>query len=174
MTELKIPLQYLQRENQSLKEENENKRRIIETVLNQNNELLKVNHEIYNKNNATHYQEKSIKECPKRNDFQIASKAATKKTKQSLEKDIHNSNNNNRFISPNPFGRLFYEDSNNDNNESVTDNIDSTKVLQNGLINKDDFARKYNNKDKNKNIGRPDVVINQYPENQTVCPRNFQ
>ena len=64
LIELKTQLQYLQRENQSLKEGNENKRRIIEIVLKQNNELLKVNHEIYNKNNVTHYQEKSIKESP--------------------------------------------------------------------------------------------------------------
>ena len=61
MTELKTQLQYLQRENQSLKEENENKKRIIETMLNQNNELLKLYHEIYNKNNVTHYQEKSTR-----------------------------------------------------------------------------------------------------------------
>ena len=66
-------------------------------MLNQNNELLKLNHEIYNKNNATHYQEKSIKECPKQDDFQVASKTATKKIKQSLEKDMDNSNNNNSF-----------------------------------------------------------------------------
>ena len=46
LTELKTKLQYLQRESQSLKEKNENKRRRIETVLNQNNELLKLNHEI--------------------------------------------------------------------------------------------------------------------------------
>ena len=37
LTELKTQLQYLQRENQSLKEKNENKRKIIETVLNRNN-----------------------------------------------------------------------------------------------------------------------------------------
>ena len=37
LTELKTQLQYLQRENQTLKEENENKRRRIKTVLNQNN-----------------------------------------------------------------------------------------------------------------------------------------
>ena len=43
LIELKTQLQYLQRENQPLKEENENRRRIIETVLNQNNELLKLN-----------------------------------------------------------------------------------------------------------------------------------
>ena len=41
LTELKTQLQYLQRENQSLKEENGNKRRRIETVLNQN-KLLKL------------------------------------------------------------------------------------------------------------------------------------
>ena len=141
---------------------------MIETVLNQNNELLKLNHEIYNKNNVTHYQEKSIKECHKRNDFQIASTTATKKIKQSLEKDMDNSNNNNRFISPNRFGRLFYGDYNNNDNESVTINIDSTKTLQtnnNDQINKEYFARKYNNNDKNKNTGRPD------PENQTVYSR---
>ena len=130
MTEFKT-LQYLHRENQLLKEENENKRRRIETVLQQNNELLKLNHDIYNKNNVTDYQEKSIKECPKRNDFQIASTTATKKIKQSLEKDTDNSNNNNRFISPNRFGRLFYEDNNNDDNESATNNIDSIETLQN-------------------------------------------
>ena len=65
MTELKTQLQYLERENQSLKEENENKRIIIEAVLNQNNELLKLNHEIYNKINVTHYQEKLLKSAPK-------------------------------------------------------------------------------------------------------------
>ena len=82
MTELKTKLQYLQRENQSLKEENENKRRRIETVLNQNNELLKLNHEIYSKINVMDYQEKSIKECPKQDDFQISRKTAAKKIKQ--------------------------------------------------------------------------------------------
>ena len=136
MTELKTKLQYLEKENQSLKEENENKRKIIETVLNQNKELLKLNHEIHNKNNVTHYQEKSIKECPKQDDFQLATKTATKKIKQSLEKDMDNSNNNNRFISPNHFGRLFYEDNNNDGNESIANNTDSTKTLLNDQINK--------------------------------------
>ena len=130
LTQLKTQLQYLQRQNQTLKEENENKRRIIETVLNQNNELWKLNHEIYNKNNVTHYQEKSIKECPKRNDFQMASATDTEKIKQSLKRNMDNSNNNNRFISPNHFWRLFYDD-NNDDNESITNNIDSTKTLQN-------------------------------------------
>ena len=147
------------------------KRRRIETVLNQNKELLKLNYEIYNKNNVTHYQEKSIKENSKHDDFQIASKTATKKIKQSLEKDMDISNNNNRFISPNCSGRLFYEDNNNDDNESVTNNTDSIKTLLNDQTNKENFARKYNNNDKNKNTGRPEVVINQYPENQTVYPR---
>ena len=154
MKGLKTQLQYLQRQNQSLKEENENKKRIIEAVPNQNNKLLKLNHEIYNKNNVTHYQEKSIKKCPKRNDFQIASKTDTKKTKQSLEKDMDNSNSNNGFVPPNHFEKLFYEDNNYDN-ESVTNNIDSTKTLQNGQMNKENFVRKYNNNGTNKNTGRP-------------------
>ena len=81
MTDLKIQLQYLQRENKSLKGENVNKRRRIETVPDQNNELLKLNREMYNKKNVMHYQEKYIKECPKHDDFQIASKTATKKIK---------------------------------------------------------------------------------------------
>ena len=93
-----------------------------------------------------------------------------KKTKQSLEKDMDNSNSNNRFISPNRSEKLFYED-NNDDNESVTNNTDSTKTLQNGQMNKENFVRKYNNNDTNKNTGRPEVVVNQYPENQTVYPR---
>ena len=38
LVELKTQLQYLQRENESIRKENENKRRGIETVLNQNNE----------------------------------------------------------------------------------------------------------------------------------------
>ena len=118
-----------------------------ETVENQNNELLKLNHEIYNKNNVTLYQEKSNEECPKGNDFQIASKTATKKLKQSLKNDMGNSNDNNRFISPNRFGRLFYEDNNNDDNENVTNNIDSTKTLENDQINKGNIARKYINND---------------------------
>ena len=46
MKGLKTQLQYLQRQNQSLKEENENKKRIIEAVPNQNNKLLKLNHDI--------------------------------------------------------------------------------------------------------------------------------
>ena len=58
---------------------------------------------------------------------------------------------------------MFYEDKNNDDDESVTNNIDSTKTLQNDQKNKEHFARKYNNNDKNKNTGRPEVVINQYP-----------
>ena len=93
-----------------------------------------------------------------------------KKTKQSLEKDMDNSNSNNGFIPPNHFEKLFYEDNNYDN-ESVTNNIDSTKTLQNGQMNKENFVRKYNNNDTNKNTGRPEVVVNQYPENQTVYPR---
>ena len=68
--------------------------------------------------------------------------------------------NNNQFISPNCFERLFYEDENNDGNESMTNNIDSTKTLQNDQINKENFARKYNNNDENKNTGRLEVVIN--------------
>ena len=80
LKELKTKLQYLEKENQSLKKENENKRKIIETALNQNNELFKLNHEIHNKNNVTHYQEKSIKECPKQDDLQVASKTSTKKS----------------------------------------------------------------------------------------------
>ena len=36
---------------------------------------------IYQAKYITHYQEKFIKESPKRNDFQIASKTATKKSK---------------------------------------------------------------------------------------------
>ena len=48
---------------------------------------------------------KSIKEWPKRNNFQ--SKTATKKINQSLEKDMDNNNDNNRIISPCRFGRLF-------------------------------------------------------------------
>ena len=93
MTELKTQLQYLQKENQSLKEENGNKRKRIETVLNQNNELFTLNNEVYNKNNVTHSQEKYIKEWPKRKDFQVASKTATKKIKQSLGNSNRNSNN---------------------------------------------------------------------------------
>ena len=67
---------------------------------------------------------------------------------------------------------MFHEDNNNDDNESVTNNIDRTKTLQNNnndQINKDYYARKYDN-DKNKNTGKLEVVINQYPENQTVYP----
>ena len=82
---------------------------------------------------------------------------------------MDNSYNNNHFISPNHFGRLFYEDNSNDDNESVTNNTD--KTLLNDQINKENFVRKYNNNDNNKNTGRPEIVINQYPENQTVYPR---
>ena len=142
-------------------------------MLNQSNELLKLNHEIYNKNNVTHFQEKSIKECSKRNDFQIASKTATKKVKLSFENHINNSKNNNRLVSHNRFGRFFYEyniNNNNDDNESVKSNSDSTKTLRIDQINKYNFARKYNNNNKNKNSGRPKVVINQSPENQTIYP----
>ena len=83
---------------------------------------------------------------------------------------MDNSNSNNGFVPPNHFEKLFYEDNNYDN-ESVTNNIDSTKTLQNGQMNKENFVRKYNNNDTNKNTGRPEVVVNQYPENQTVYPR---
>ena len=38
LVELKTQLQYLQRESESIRKENENKRRGIETMLNQNNE----------------------------------------------------------------------------------------------------------------------------------------
>ena len=33
------------------------------------------------------------------------------------------------------------------------------------------MQKNYNNNDKNENAGRPEAVINQYPENQTVYPR---
>ena len=69
---------------------------------------------------------------------------------------MDNSNNNNRFISPNRFGGLFYKDINEDN-ERVTNNTDSTKTLLNDQMNKKEFGRKYNNND---NTGRPGVVIN--------------
>ena len=85
---------------------------------------------------------------------------------------MDNSNNNNRFISPNRFARLFYEDNNNDDNKSITsNNTDSIKTLLNDQINKENFAKNYNNNDKNKSTSRPEVVINQYPENQTVYLR---
>ena len=54
---------------------------------------------------------------------------------------MDNSNNNNLFISPNRFGRLLYEE-NNDDNESITNNTDSTKTLLNDQINKENFAKK--------------------------------
>ena len=76
----------------------------------------------------------------------------------------------NCFISPNRFGRFFYEDNNNDDNESITNNTDSTKTLLNDQINKENFAKNYNNNDKNKDTGSPEVIINQHPENQTVYP----
>ena len=58
-----------------------------------------------------------------------------------MEKDTDNSNSNNHFISPNRFenkneNKSFCESNNNDDNESVTNNIDSTKTLQNDQINK--------------------------------------
>ena len=36
--------------------------------------------------NVTHYQEKSIKECPKQDDFQVASKTSTKKNQTIIGK----------------------------------------------------------------------------------------
>ena len=39
---LEMKLQHFQKENQTLRDENISKRNIIETVLNQNNELLKI------------------------------------------------------------------------------------------------------------------------------------
>ena len=75
-----------------------------------------------------------------------------------MDKDMDNSNKNNRFISPNRIGRLLYDD-----NESITNSIDNTKTLQNDQINKENFGRKYNNAE-NKNTARPEVAINQYLE----------
>ena len=69
MTELKTNLQYLEKENQSLKEENENKRKIIETVLNQNNELLKLNHEIYKKIMQCITKKNLLKSAPSKTTF---------------------------------------------------------------------------------------------------------
>ena len=66
---------------------------------------------------------------------------------------MDNSNNNNRFISPIRVRRLFHGDINNDENESVTNNTDSTETL-NDQIKKENFAGQYNNNDKNKNTGR--------------------
>ena len=75
-----------------------------------------------------------------------------------MDKDMDNNNKNNRFISPNRIGRLFYDD-----NESITNSIDNTKALQNDQINKENFGRKYDNAE-NKNTARPEVAINQYLE----------
>lgn len=41
---------------------------------------------------------------------------------------------------------------------------------QNDQINKENLPRIYNYNDKNKNIGTPEISINQYPENQTIYP----
>ena len=69
LTELKTKLQYLEKENESLKEENENKRKIIETVLNQNNELLKLSHEIYNKKMQRITKKNLLKSAPSKTTF---------------------------------------------------------------------------------------------------------
>ena len=47
---MKSKLQCYERENQILKDENASKKNIIETILNQNNELIKLNNSICSRN----------------------------------------------------------------------------------------------------------------------------
>ena len=103
--EMKSRLQSYERENQSLKDENVNKKNVIDTILHQNNELLKLNHAVSNRNqteNDGDMIKKSSASLP-HNDFQRPTKTAYNHTPLKT-------NTNDTFISTNRFGNRFYDE----------------------------------------------------------------
>ena len=70
---MKSKLQCYERENQTLKDENASKKNIIETILNQNNELIKLNNSICYRNQTGIDKDTTIKpsEPPKQNEQTI-------------------------------------------------------------------------------------------------------
>ena len=114
--EMKSKLQCYERENQILKDENASKKNIIETILNQNNELIKLNNSICSRNQTGIDKDTTIKssEPPNQNDFQRPRKTNNRYTPEKVS-------TSDTFISPNRFGNLFYDASIKDTEEKTDD-----------------------------------------------------
>ena len=161
--EMKSKLQCYERENQTLKDENASKKNIIETILNQNNELIKLNNSICNRNQTGIDKDTTIKssELPKQNDFQRPRKTNKRYTPEKVS-------TTDTFISPNRFGNLFYDASIKDTEEKTDDYFTNQESVQFG----NNIAVQKKKKNENiKNNWRPLVVPNNHPENQTVYTR---
>ena len=159
---MKSKLQCYERENQTLKDENVSKKNIIETILNQNNELIKLNNSICNRNQTGIDKDTTItsSEPPKQNDFQRPRKTSNRYTPEKVSTI-------DTFISPNRFGNLFYDASIKDTKEKTDDYFTNQEIVQFG--NKIAVQKKKNENIKNNR--RPLVVPNNHPENQTVYTR---
>ena len=157
--EMKSKLQCYERENQTLKDENASKKNIIETILNQNNKLTKLNNLICNRNQTGIDKDTTIKssEPPKQTDFQRPRKTDNRYTPEKVSMS-------DTFISPNRFGNLFYDASIKDTEEKTDDYFTNQESVQFG----NNIAVQKKKSENIKNNGRPLVVPNNHPENQTM------
>ena len=160
--EMKSKLQCYERENQILKDENASKKNIIETILNQNNELIKLNNSICSRNQTGIDKDTTIKssEPPKQNDFQRPRKTNNRYTPEKVS-------TSDTFISPNRFGNLFYDASIKDTEEKTDDCFTNQESVLFG----NNIAVQKKKNENIKNNRRPLVVPNNHPENQTVYSR---
>ena len=160
--EMKSKLQCYDRENQTLKDENASKKNIIETILNQNNELIKRNNSICNRNQTGIDKDTTIKssEPPKQNNFQRPTKTNNRYTPEKVS-------TSDTLISPNRFGNLFYDASIKDTEEKTDDYFPNQESVQFG----NNIAVQKKENENIKNNRRPLVVPNNHPENQTVYTR---
>ena len=152
--ELEMKLQYFQKENQTLRDENISKR--IEAVLNQNNELLKISQPLTN-NRKNSTQGILRHQSAKSDVFQKSGKNTSNKSF---------SNNFDTIISPNHFETLFNEEVNYNAVDIDINNNHCDDLVDKG-IDRHNTVRKKNNETK-KNLRRPFLVVNQDPENQTT------
>ena len=125
--EMKSKLQCYERENQILKDENASKKNIIETILNQNNELIKLNNSICSRNQTGIDKDTTIKssEPPKQNDFQRPRKTNNRYTPEKVS-------TSDTFISANRFGNLFSDASIKDTEEKTDDCFTNQESVQFG------------------------------------------
>ena len=160
--EVKSKLQCYERENQTLKDEKASKKNIIGTILNQNNELIKLNNSICYRNQTVIDKDTTIKssEPPKQNDFQRPRKMNNRYTPEKVS-------TSDTFISPNRFGNLFYDASIKDTEEKTDDYFTNQESVQFG----NNIAVQKKKNENIKNNRRPLVVPNNHPENQTMYTR---
>ena len=102
-------------------------RNVIETILNQNNDLIKLNNSICYRNQTGIDKNTTIKssEPPKQNDFQRPRKTNNRYTPEKVS-------TSDTFISPNRFGNLFYDASIKDTEEKTDDYFTNQESVQFG------------------------------------------